>query len=343
MCASQNSLRIDCACHLVQALVELSWRKCLLLKDEMKILDESVRSVLRLAKQSKELHKELPPNLKGTKTGWPWRQLHEMFAWTATNSDVLRENLNDKAEERLLNAIDFDLLQEVVRFLDPIDYVLDMLEFSGKPTLQNVLRGFDCLQKKWTVSSDDSDNLRCMKKMFSETLEGTVWPRLSPFHMAAALLDPTLRTLSMVGDEGRQEICKRQAIDLISSLATTSQQAFVKQPTLKKRKNEEDISPHFGSSVREKVMEEWEIYNAMPAPSDPFFDLMSFWEEREEDLPSLSRAARSVLVVPAAVAESERYFAEFNARSILRPRGPQMEPQAADVIGASLEFYKIMA
>ena len=102
------------------------------------------------------MQSELPMSLKkGGKTR-PWRSLVNMFSSiqenlkaTEINGEVpLQSMLRKRGRLNLLDAINKEVLSDVLEFLQCVNSVFDILEYAKQPTLQNVVPAFYLLRNK---------------------------------------------------------------------------------------------------------------------------------------------------------------------------------------------------
>lgn len=247
--------------------------------------------------------------------------------------------------------------------------VFDMLEFSKRPTFQNVAPAFYFLRNGFNnVSVTNSPEVRKIKKECVAHLDSKIWLSITGIHLAATFLGPNLKEFSFVpegeernnlreqGKTATKEYALAVAEDLLSiqddevaviSIPTegdvenpskrikkdifSSFRVIKPQPSgsgLRREGQQYDTTRKREDAVRTELLhyvnidDPYQLYDA--DGDDQVFGSLKWWRKNRYKFPILSSVAKSVFVVQASSAESERNFSKAGKvtkkdRARLRP------------------------
>lgn len=311
--AFDDDERVDCAAHMINSIVDYMIKKCTnqRLAKNLKSCHELVTYFKRSSLQSK-----LPKTIK-QESETRWNGLLIMidsihFAW-----DAIIKTLEVQKRCDLIDAIDKDVLNELIEFLKPFQEASLQFQFNTKPTLHLVALHRDKLLQHLN-SKGGSSILKSLKSLGKEYIHSK-WI-LKPYHKIALFLHPRMRKLSRFQKEERHQIIThvKEAFKYIKT--TTAEDV---EPTQNEeqqcspaKKNKKSILDEFIDGEVDDILHEDEIdkyiHHEFKINDDEMneseLDICKWWEKRKSSFPTLYKMFLRVMCIPAASSTIESKF-----------------------------------
>ncbi|CAF3802130.1 unnamed protein product [Rotaria sp. Silwood1] len=179
------------------------------------------------------------------------------------------------------------------------------------------------------VNTNDHKIINELKSEIRSCLDEKYLPSILQIHWIGTYLDPSLKSFFFVSDSSYLEIQKKQvqkglhilASDIVhhSNNHSSSQDSFHNSPSSKRMKNDpfadfrnkrttQNTSICGQSALEKELDRQIQIYDSMEIDNNYDNNPFTFWRNHKDDLSFLAQIAKSVLVIPASSAESERHF-----------------------------------
>ncbi|KAK3933129.1 Transposable element Hobo transposase, partial [Frankliniella fusca] len=254
-----------------------------------------------------------------------WNSFHRMLesiqkVYTELLAFFERKNqgLNEKDRITKLEAIDKDLLDDLICLLTPMKVESELLQAKYSVTASLPLVSYHKLRAAYSPQESDTSVVRVMRARLFRELEQVV--KVTMTHKLATFLEPSFRSFRNLLTEEEKTKVHDVARELIAELgpadpspddpATAEEEAL--PPPTKRQKSDpyaafrDEIVPvgPIGDKVKaylDEPLGEHDLQNPKP---------LAWWSRRAEKFPRLARLARRYLVVPATSAESERTFSD---------------------------------
>ena len=227
-----------------------------------------------------------------------------------------------------LAGITDEMLDEVIKVLDPFLAATEDLEADKEPTIHRVLFWVAKLRHHLQPASA----YPALEEAGLQSLERKWVARLSPVHYAAAILDPRakhspiLHRMQEKREEGLGYIRSQLALlqEIPSADNTNDDPAPNNIP-----EEDEDIFYSCSSSQSqvETLRSDLDLYLQEPLANREVKPL-SWWKDASNRLPLITHVARQVLSIPASSATSERAFSD--AGYTINQRRVSLNPQNVD-------------
>ncbi|CAF4623977.1 unnamed protein product, partial [Didymodactylos carnosus] len=100
--------------------------------------------------------------------------------------------------------------------------IFDILEFSFKPTLQNVVPAYYSMCSYVEIDPvNDRPVIRALKLEIQKTLDSKYWPSITRMHCVATFLDPSLKYLLFVEEKKYRDLQMKEIVKDIQLLASS--------------------------------------------------------------------------------------------------------------------------
>ena len=328
--ASNNNMlcnRISCSAHCINLVVH-DMISC---KDAIELVQliKAVKSLVTWWEKS-GLSQRLPKSLKQS-ISIRWNSELTMLKSVSEIWEELTTEIVTTGDVVHLAGITKEMLDEVIKVLEPFLAATEDLEADKEPTLHRVLFWVAKLRRHLQPASGHAA-LEKAKEAGLQSLERKWVARLSPVHYAAAILDPRakhspiLHRMQEKREEGLGYIRSQLALlqEIPSADNTNDDPAPNNIP-----EEDEDILYSCSSSQSqvETLRSDLDLYLQEPLANREVKPL-SWWKDASNRLPLITRVARQVLSIPASSATSERAFSD--AGYTINQRRVRLNPQNVD-------------
>ena len=322
--------RIPCMAHRCNTTLETAWNKIDEKNPTFAQFNLAIRDLRKYANQTSGIQDKLPKTLKGGSGTRPWRSYFIIHDSLNTSLEQLNTVLRQRNEQHRLFNIDPILLNEIVQLMSPFSMIFDKLEMANHPTLQNVVPSYYRMMNDVQASTSDHKVIDVLKAEIRSCLDEKYFSSILQIHWVATYLDPSFKSFFFVSDFSYVEIQKKEirkglhilAADLIhhSDSNTLSTQVTLDQsPPSKRMKNDPFAdfrnrtttkNPPTSSkkALAVELDRQIQTYDSMQINDDYDNNPFTFWYQHKADLSLLAKIAKSVLIIPASSAESERHF-----------------------------------
>jgi len=170
-CALATFKRLPCACHMLALVVKHTLQPQSQVVESDHGLDfvekiqrivTDVKAIVAYCKRS-ELKKQLTSSLRHIKDT-KWNSVLHMLSSVLEAKDRLWKLLSDGQPAKNFHDIDWSAVQALIEFLQPFDDTTKQLEGDRYPTLHRVYQQFCKLKCLMTLSSNDSEPLKYLKR-----------------------------------------------------------------------------------------------------------------------------------------------------------------------------------
>ena len=214
--------RLACACHclataLRHAMPEGPGDKGE--SEEMQLLKSNISSAKALVQYFKRsgLNAMLQKTLI-QENDTRWNTLLMMLESVVNNEEDIRQFLRVKGEEHRIDCIDFGVVNDVVKFLEPFKHATKALEGDKYPTIHRVCLYFHKLQRHLEPDFDDGNVILQLKSRLTSSLQDK-W-QMTTMHKLALFLHPQYKSLKKLdhGDRIAVHSLLRQLISALPNL-----------------------------------------------------------------------------------------------------------------------------
>ncbi|KAF0297603.1 putative AC transposase [Amphibalanus amphitrite] len=257
------------------------------------------------------------------------------------HSELLEEFSGRKEVRDRLLKVNLDLLQGIVKILEPFREASEILQAERVPTLHLVVKCANKLRRGLRPCPDDSLDIQLVKKRLTDNIHRL---RIEPLHLAAHALQPDWRQKSY-GDWADV----REGHRLLLAKATEEAACFtageeVQEPRQREARAKtktfldsdsdssdvESVKNGPPSTPSAAVRAKRELDSYLLAPGSEGQDILSYWRGKENELPLLAKVARSILAIPASNTSSERSFSV--AGRVIEERRTRLAPDSVDAL-----------
>ena len=170
VCATKDTIRFACFCPRLHTTISEAYVNTLNVKNNLKVLDPACHALVSFIKSSPDIQEYLPKALAhGGKTR-PWGSLASMYESILTNSTdktlTLKNILKEKENSHLLEAINLNLLQQMLKSLKLFTLIFDSFEMSKLPNMQLALPIYYKIKEESIPNSNNDPLFKCFKKIF---------------------------------------------------------------------------------------------------------------------------------------------------------------------------------
>ena len=350
--------RYSCLAHRTNTVLETAWENVKKANIEFKSFCTSVSDLRTYCQQSGGIQFKLPKTLKRTSGTRPWRSYFLIHDSLHQSYDQLLILLRERGEQHRLIHINPLLLSEISEFMGKFSLIFDNLEFSNRPTLQNVIPSYYRMIE-YCIMNDKRKNsiINSLKSQIAGELDAKYWTSTTQLHWIATYLDPTFKDLLFVPDQAYLTEQKKSikngihvlANDCKDSILSTSELSRKNYSPPAKKAKEDPFATMRGArttassvttSIRsfiDEIEREIQIYEntsyELPDDNNPLL----FWRDQQLTLPILSKITKSVYVIQASSAESERHFSM--AGQIVTEQRSQLDPECVEALVVLKEAY----
>ncbi|CAF4150360.1 unnamed protein product [Rotaria sp. Silwood2] len=212
-------------------------------------------------------------------------------------------------------------------------------------------------------NKNDPSIIAELKIQLLNSLEEKFAPSITELHWAASYLNPSFKSFSFVNDLGyldRQKKAVRKGVHVLATdlfdqsdeiLSSTTQSTSASTNTLLSKRVKQDpfagfrqkiasSSPTVLSTKRAWTIEldrQMQVYENLQLDSDYSNNPLSFWKVQKDTIGLLANIAKSLLVIPASSAESERHFSI--AGQIVTEQRSLLDPDTVEALVVLKEVY----
>jgi hypothetical protein len=269
-----------------------------------------------------------PAELKKTikmSTPTRWNSRLTMFKSILDQFEDISTILNKRHNFEL--SFSKDSLTELCSFLQPFEEMTCFFSSTTEPTLNCVVPYLKKTLLSLESSDDESPSMLLLKRLGINALETKVFPKLSPIHFAATMLDFRFRQMSytftncsLTSSDGKLWILNW--MNGIDSIETALEEDFSTDDPLM-----------FETSFRPQHNE---LNDYLHHQSNAFkrfyfsskFDVFKCWDAHQVQFPKLFKIANWIHSVPASSVASESTFSK--AKWLINPRRSLIKPEMAN-------------
>ena len=352
--------RIPCMAHRCNTTLETAWNREVAKNPTFSMFNVAVREVRKYVNQTTGIQEKLPKTLKGGSGTRPWRSYFTVHDSLSASFEQLNVILRERKEQHRLFNIDPVLLNAIVQLMRPFSMVFDKLEMANQPTLQNVVPSYYRMVNDVLPNPNDAEIISELKKEIRVCLDEKYLSSILQIHWVATYLDPSFKSFVFVPDPSYLERQKKEvrnglhilASDVISkfdsSQSSQGSSSSDDAPPAKRLKDDpfsdfrkRSITHHRSVSDQQTLQDELDrqiqMYDSMEVEKDYDNDPFTFWRKHGNDLSLLSKISKSVLVIPASSAESERHFSI--AGQVVTELRSSLDPEYVEALVVLKEAY----
>lgn len=297
-----------CACHRLATTIEHAWANALKEDFVLKELNEGVAKIITTLNHKLDIQVKLIKKIKDSNQTRAWRGLYQKLERILINYELLEEFAKSDKALRSIYRIDKELLKKVVDFIKPIKLCFDDFEKETVPTINMVAPKFHEIQAHFKTSLADSD-LAILANSFIDAFQAKFAPLVSEEHYIATMLTPNYRKFKFVEDVRTRNELLNETRDAIRKMLQSIPEPDIadKKPQPKKPKSSKKYGEDSSEEEQEDdYVDELDKYLGMKIKK--FDDPLDFWRLHEEELPRLSKIAKSELSKAASSSLSEKAF-----------------------------------
>ncbi|CAF4200788.1 unnamed protein product [Rotaria sordida] len=197
-----DEARFPCLAHRTNTVLETAWENVKKINIEFKTFCTSVSDLRTYCQQSGGIQFKLPKTLKRTSGTRPWRSYFLIHDSLHQSYEQLLILLRERGEQHRLIHINPQLSHEISKFMENFSLIFDSLEFSNRPTLQNVIPSYYRMHECCIIDRKQKNSIiNLLKVEIAKELGDKYWTSTTQLHWIAAYLDPTFKELLFVTDE----------------------------------------------------------------------------------------------------------------------------------------------
>ncbi|KAI2644598.1 Zinc finger protein 618 [Labeo rohita] len=338
--AFKDYTRLSCAGHNINLILKYTF-------DHLDVENPQHRPVIHLFRDVKTLvthfkraglQKALDRSLKqAVETRWNTRLAMLQSVRDALLSGKLHEVLLHRNELRYVNGIDPDLLEDIIRLLEPFDEATRHLSTDQTPTLHLVFPTKATLLRGLLHQDGDSVIVKELKRILGQAVELKF--KIHLYHKIATALSPSLRCFL------RKTLNAEEYEEVINALAGIAERVGIEERTSVQQEDPPhlvatgtEVHSFFSSCVQEEEREDpgntnesWSRELVLKYMNKPTKitgqSLLNFWQEMSGGLVPV---ARKLLAIPATSTPSERSFSV--AGRLIEERRTSLSPECVDTL-----------
>lgn len=293
--ALDNFTRLNCFPHFVNNTVQQTCKVDVI----SKIIDRCAKLVkyFKISGLNNELRVSLKSIIK-TRFNYVLATIDSILAnWDQINEILEREN-----EMNRIESIDIELLKKISKFLNPFKHWSDLCEKSKSPSLSYVWIAIDSIIKHCAVTDDDDHLISVMKVKALSYIEKRFV--LHKFHRISTFLNPNFKCLKFA----TPSLYDKTLEDTREMLTTIPDGPIVnRRHSLSSTSTiESELSNYCDSTTDDD--DEINAYIRHNHFVDLKLDPGTWWYDRRNDFPKLSKVATAIHSIPASSTPSERAF-----------------------------------
>ncbi|CAF1661599.1 unnamed protein product, partial [Rotaria magnacalcarata] len=340
--------------------LETAWNRVDTKNSTFAVFNVAVRELRKYANQSSGIQDKLPKTLKGGCGTRPWRSYFTVHDSLNDSFEALNIILRERQEQYRLFNIDPTLLNAIVQLMHPFSMIFDKLEMADQPTLQNVVPSYYRMMNDAQVNTNDYKIINELKTEIRICLDEKYLPSILALHWIVTYLDPSFKSFFFVLDPALLGIQKKEvrkglhilASDIIHHFDTSRslQHLSDNAPRSPSKRIKNDPFADFRSgrttqnqsifdqtALAKELDRQIQLYDTMEIDHDYDNNPFTFWHSHKGDLSILSKISKSLLVIPASSAESERHFSI--AGQIVDELRSSLDPDAVEALVVLKEAY----
>ena len=334
-CKIINEARYPCMVHRCSTVLDTAWTRTEERNPSFCIFNNAVRDLRKHVQQSGGIQEHLPKTLKSTSGTRPWRSYYHVHGSLSASYEELTTCLRQHHEHHRMYQVDPILLREIADLMSKFSLIFDNLEFSNRPSLQNAVPSYyqmvayvDENDNSSSDVSSESEIINDLKMEIRKSLDEKFFSSITQLQWVSTFLEPTFKSLSFIYDPQFLEVTKkdiRKGLHVLTedvvAVPNVNDPVFNEPLSPPKRRKEDPfaslrgkkayIISHCRSTKRDSAEEldrQIKLYEAMSV-SDAYDDNpLPFWCEQKDSLNIMAQITKSVFVIPASSAESERHF-----------------------------------
>ncbi|CAF3156368.1 unnamed protein product [Rotaria socialis] len=320
-----DEARYSCLAHRTNTVLETAWENVKILNAEFKMFCTSVSNLRTYCQQSGGIQFKLPKTLKSSSGTRPWRSYFLIHNSLHQSYESLLIILRERGEQHRILQIDPQLLHEISTFMEKFSLIFDNLVFSNQLTLQNVIPSYYRMSEYCIIDNKRKNSIiNLLKVQIAKELIEKYLTSTTQLHWIATYLDPTFKDLFVIDKsyllEQKKSIKDEDPFATIRAVRGTVSSTTVS-----------------ANSFTDEIGRQLQIYERtlyeLPEDSNPLI----FWSDQQNVLPILSKIAKSVFVIQASSAESERHFSI--AGQVVTEQRSQLEPECLESLVVLKEVY----
>ncbi|CAM4779841.1 unnamed protein product [Rotaria magnacalcarata] len=352
--------RIPCMAHRCNTTLETAWNRVDTKNSTFAVFNVAVRELRKYANQSSGIQDKLPKTLKGGCGTRPWRSYFTVHDSLNDSFEALNIILRERQEQYRLFNIDPTLLNAIVQLMHPFSMIFDKLEMADQSTLQNVVPSYYRMMNDAQVNTNDHKIINELKTEIRICLDEKYLPSILALHWIVTYLDPSFKSFFFVLDPALLGIQKKEvrkglhilASDIIHHFDTSRSLQHLSDdaPRSPSKRIKNDPFADFRSgrttqnqsifdqtALAKELDRQIQLYDTMEIDHDYDNNPFTFWHSHKGDLSILSKISKSLLVIPASSAESERHFSI--AGQIVDELRSSLDPDAVEALVVLKEAY----
>ncbi|CAF4039817.1 unnamed protein product, partial [Rotaria magnacalcarata] len=351
--------RIPCMAHRCNTTFETAWNREDSKNPTFAMFNLAVRELRKYTNQTSGIQDKLTKTLKGGCSTRPWRSYFIIHDSLNDSFEELNIILRDRQEQHRLFNIDPVLLNGIVQLMRPFSMIFDQLEMANQPTLQNVVPSYYRMMNDTQADANDHKIIKELKSEIRYCLDEKYLPSILQIHWVATYLDPSFKSFFFVSDHSYLATQKKEvrkglhilASDIIQqfdSYSSQSQHLSSTSPSAKRFKNDPfadfrnrkstpKSSINDTNALTKELDRQIQLYDSMEIDDGYDNNPFTFWYSHKGDLSLLAKIAKSVLVIPASSAESERHFSM--AGQIVTEHRSSLDPECVEALVVLKEAY----
>jgi zinc finger BED domain-containing protein 1 (E3 SUMO-protein ligase ZBED1) len=227
-----------------------------------------------------------------------------------------------------ITSEDWELIQELIRFLRLFREAVEMFSYENKPTLCNALLFRIEIENSLQSVSKDNYLIAQLKEKMRERLDYR-FPITNEM-LVSTFLDPRLQNLPRLLSElnkkniSKFDFLKNECLKIIESNPIQFQ-VDVNSPRPSEASNVKRLStvgkliekhayhtPNLDSITQDSQLIDQEIHKyfltVIPKDGIDNFDILRFWRDHSKSLPTLAELCKKYLCIPVTSTSSERAF-----------------------------------
>ena len=187
--ALDGEAHLRCVCHCINLALQHAIKSSTTIENTL----VACRSVVTHFKRC-ELQQKIPTSLKQD-VDTRWNSICDMLQSIIVVQQEVVNLLIDRKEEFLFEAIDMQLIKQLVNLLSPFKTGSEILSSDREPTLHLVLPFFKRFKECCNIRKEDLTPITEIKRALSEKLNEKLW--LGELHYIATFLHPETKSLSV--------------------------------------------------------------------------------------------------------------------------------------------------
>ncbi|CAF4973187.1 unnamed protein product [Rotaria sp. Silwood1] len=341
--------RIPCMAHRCNTTIETAWSREDAKNPTFATFNLAVRELRKYTNQTSGIQDKLTKTLKGGCGTRPWRSYFTIHDSLNDSFEELNTILRDRQEQYRLFNIDPVLLNGIVQLMRPFSMILDKLEMANQPTLQNVVPSYYRMMNDTQINANDHKIIKELKSEIRYCLDEKYLPPILQIHWVDRSYLETQKNevrkgLHILASNIIQQFDSShssQSQHVSSTSPSTSSKHIKNDPfaDFRTKKSTQKSSIHDTNTFAKELDQQIQIYENMEVDDGYDNNPFTFWYSHKDDLSLLAKIAKSVLVIPASSAESERHFSM--AGQIVTELRSSLDPEYVEALVKNILYLLI--